>query len=79
MPAGFDTAFARVKELVADFRANEKFHLSGQYQEQEPAHEMHNDFQPLAFSLQPCLSDALGDVLYALTPAEIQIVEKVTV
>jgi hypothetical protein len=36
MPAGFDTAcrdtefyaaFARVKELVANFRANEKFHL----------------------------------------------------
>jgi hypothetical protein len=38
---------------------------------------MHNDFQPLAFSLQPCLSDALGDVLYALTPAEIKIVEGV--
>jgi hypothetical protein len=28
MPAGFDAAFAKVKELVADFRANEKFHLS---------------------------------------------------
>jgi hypothetical protein len=28
MPAGFDATFARVKELVADFRANEKFHLS---------------------------------------------------
>jgi hypothetical protein len=27
MPAGFDAAFAKVKELVADFRANEKFHL----------------------------------------------------
>ena len=25
MPAGFDAAFAKVKELVADFRANEKF------------------------------------------------------
>jgi hypothetical protein len=28
MPARFDAAFAKVKELVADFRANEKFHLS---------------------------------------------------
>jgi len=36
---------------------------------------MHNDFQPLAFSLQPCLSDALVYDLYAITPAEIQIVE----
>jgi hypothetical protein len=46
---------------------------------------MHNDFQPLALNLQPCLSDALADVLYlpaprlrqagALTPAEIKIVE----
>jgi hypothetical protein len=25
MPAGFDAAFAKGKELVADFRANEKF------------------------------------------------------
>lgn len=28
MPAGFDATFAKGKELVADFRANEKFHLS---------------------------------------------------
>jgi len=28
MPAGFDAAFAKIKELVADFRSNEKFHLS---------------------------------------------------
>ncbi|MGA9452859.1 MAG: hypothetical protein WBW41_16125 [Verrucomicrobiia bacterium] len=28
MPAGFDAAFAKAKELVADFRSNEKFHLS---------------------------------------------------
>jgi hypothetical protein len=35
MPTGFDEAFRRVKELVADFRANEKFYLSPQYQEQE--------------------------------------------
>jgi hypothetical protein len=35
MPAGFDGAFRRVKEPVADFRANEKFYLSPQYQKQE--------------------------------------------
>ena len=28
MPAGFDAAIANAKELVADFRSNEKFHLS---------------------------------------------------
>ena len=28
MPAGFDAAFAKAKEFVADFRSNEKFHLS---------------------------------------------------
>jgi len=28
MPAGFDATFAKGKELVADFRANEKFYLS---------------------------------------------------
>ena len=27
MPAGFDAAFAKGKELVADFRANEKFSI----------------------------------------------------
>jgi hypothetical protein len=40
MPAGFDTAFARVKALVADFRANEKFSLSPAYQEMSFAHWM---------------------------------------
>jgi len=40
MPAGFDTAFARVKELVADFRANEKFYLSPACQECSFAHRM---------------------------------------
>jgi hypothetical protein len=28
MPAGFDAAFALVTELVANFRADKKFHLS---------------------------------------------------
>ncbi len=35
MQTGFDEAFRRVKELVADFRANEKFYLSPAYQEAE--------------------------------------------
>jgi hypothetical protein len=35
MPTVFDETFRRVKQLVADFRANEKFHLSPAYQEQE--------------------------------------------
>jgi hypothetical protein len=40
MPTGFDEAFRQVKQLVADFLANEKFYLSPQYQEQEA----HRDF-----------------------------------
>lgn len=28
MPSGFDAAFGKVEEFAADFRANEKFHLS---------------------------------------------------
>ena len=59
MPAGFDTAFARVKELVADFRANEKFYLS-------PACCCDGLDRQI---------DALVYDLYALTPAEIKIVE----
>jgi hypothetical protein len=31
MPTAFDQAFRQVKELVADFRANEKFHLFPAY------------------------------------------------
>jgi hypothetical protein len=33
VPATFSEAFARVRQLVADFRANEKFYLSPAYQE----------------------------------------------
>jgi hypothetical protein len=44
MPAGFDTAFSRVKELVADFRANEKFYLSPAYQEQEARRDFIDKF-----------------------------------
>jgi predicted type IV restriction endonuclease len=43
MPA-FDDAFARVKQLVADFKANENFYLSPQYQEQEARHDFIDKF-----------------------------------
>ncbi len=44
MPTGFDQAFRRVKELVADFKANEKFYLSPAYQEQEARHDVIDKF-----------------------------------
>jgi type I restriction-modification system DNA methylase subunit len=44
MPSGFDTAFRKVQELVADFRANEKFYLSPQYQEQEARRDFIDKF-----------------------------------
>ena len=40
----FDSAFARVKELVADFRANENFYLSPAYQEQEARRDFIDKF-----------------------------------
>ena len=33
MPANFEDAFARVRQLAAEFKANEKFYLSQRYQE----------------------------------------------
>jgi hypothetical protein len=44
MPTGFDSAFARIRELVADFRANEKFYLSQEYQEQEARRDFIDKF-----------------------------------
>ena len=44
MLTGFDEAFRRVKELVADFRANEKFYLSPAYQEQEARRDFIDKF-----------------------------------
>jgi type I restriction-modification system DNA methylase subunit len=44
MPTGFDEAFSRVKELVADFRANEKFYLSPAYREQEARRDFIDKF-----------------------------------
>ncbi len=37
-------AFAKVKQLVADFRANEKFYLSPAYQEQEARRDFIDKF-----------------------------------
>jgi hypothetical protein len=45
MQTGFDEAFRRVKELVAVFRASEKFYLSPQYQEQEARHDFIDNFR----------------------------------
>ncbi|MGO9585818.1 MAG: hypothetical protein ACLP2Y_06470 [Limisphaerales bacterium] len=56
MPAGFDI---EGKELVADFQANEKFHLSPTFRCDGLDRQI----------------DALVYDLYALTPAEIKIVE----
>jgi hypothetical protein len=44
VPAGFDAAFAKVKALVADFRANEKFYLSPAYPEQEARRDFIDKF-----------------------------------
>jgi predicted type IV restriction endonuclease len=44
VPTNFEAAFARVKQLVADFRANEKFYLSPEYQEQEARRDFIDKF-----------------------------------
>lgn len=44
MSIGFDKAFGRIRELVADFRANEKFYVSSEYQEQEARRDFIDKF-----------------------------------
>ena len=44
MPANFDDAFARVIQLAAEFKANEKFYLSQQYQEAEARRDFIDKF-----------------------------------
>ncbi len=44
MLAMFDDAFVRVKQLVADFKANDKFYLSPQYQEAEARRDFIDKF-----------------------------------
>ena len=44
MPSNFDQALLKVKQLVADFKENEKFYLSAAYQEQEARHDFIDKF-----------------------------------
>ena len=44
MPATFEDAFERVKQLAADFKANEKFYLSPAYQEAEARRDFIDKF-----------------------------------
>jgi hypothetical protein len=44
MPANFEDAFERVKQLAADFKANEKFYLSPAYQEAEARRDFVDKF-----------------------------------
>ena len=44
MTTAFDAAFARVRQLVADFRANEHFYLSPAYQEPEARRDFIDKF-----------------------------------
>jgi adenine-specific DNA-methyltransferase len=44
MLTGFDQAFEKVKQLVADFRSNENFYLSSAYQESEARHDFIDKF-----------------------------------
>ena len=44
MLTGFDKAFKRVRELVADFRDNENFFLSSQYSEAQARKDFIDEF-----------------------------------
>ncbi|HUB66609.1 MAG TPA: hypothetical protein VL981_03900 [Candidatus Methylacidiphilales bacterium] len=44
MPENFDTAFAGVKQLAENFKANERFYLSPQYQEAEARRDFIDKF-----------------------------------
>jgi hypothetical protein len=61
MSPGFDEAFRRVKQLVADFRANEKFYLAPAYQEQEARHD--------GFDRCPSLAGVIGFQPSAFPPS----------
>ena len=50
MSDGFDAAFARVKELVADFRANEKFYLSPIFDGADQLRNAVNQLQSLLYA-----------------------------
>ena len=44
MSTAFDEAFRRVKELVADFKANESFFLSSQFSEAQARKDFVDEF-----------------------------------
>jgi hypothetical protein len=44
MPVTFEDAFARVKQLAEDFKANAKYYLSPQYQEAEARRDFIDKF-----------------------------------
>lgn len=44
MPTTFEEAFERIRQLCADFRANEKFYCSPTYQEQEARRDFIDKF-----------------------------------
>jgi predicted type IV restriction endonuclease len=44
MPSNFDQAFEAVKQLAADFKANENFYLSPLYQEAEARRDFIDKF-----------------------------------
>ncbi len=71
MPATFSEAYARVKQLVADFRANEIV-ASSLWLEFIGAQRRHYTHRCDGLDRQ---IDALVYDLYALTPTEIKIVE----
>jgi len=79
MPTGFDEAFRRVKEPVADFGDNATFYLPPEYQAQESRHNfVHNSRIAFGCDGLDRQIDALVYDLYTLAPAEIKIVEGVT-
>ena len=86
---GFYVAFARVKQLVADFRANEKFQLfpkyslsasTGERGEVRCRDSIYDDLDRCpslagAIDFQPSAFSLRYCLFGALTPAEIKIVE----
>jgi len=75
MSSRFDASFARLKQLVADFRANENISSPIGWEKVVPqARDRMRENSHIVISLDRQI-DALVYDLYALTPAEIQIVE----
>jgi hypothetical protein len=52
MLTGFDEAFGQVKELVADFKANESFYLSPQFSEAQARKDFILEFNQHPFKME---------------------------